>query len=213
MAARSWPRSQAAATCAKMHWQPPALRFDEHKAIRRRPISRCMRYARPCPITGAARPGQAWHRACWRLNGARAAAASSLASLVASRSTPTLPVEQRPTEPPRVPTATAREYSLADSRSAFRNSSLRCMPQAAAEVAITDRNNLFARVKFYKAAAAAGIKPIAGADGGPRGRRRGAVETDNVLPRRCRVLARQLLSRALEGLRHDGVVLRSQCCR
>ena len=31
-------------------------------------------------------------------------------------------------------------------------------------VAITDRNNLFAMVKFYKAAEGAGIKPVVGAD-------------------------------------------------
>ena len=31
-------------------------------------------------------------------------------------------------------------------------------------LAITDRNNLFALVKFYKAAESVGIKPIAGAD-------------------------------------------------
>ena len=31
-------------------------------------------------------------------------------------------------------------------------------------LAVTDRNNLFALVKFYRAAEKAGIKPIAGAD-------------------------------------------------
>jgi uncharacterized membrane protein YkvA (DUF1232 family) len=40
----------------------------------------------------------------------------------------------------------------------------RCVAHAQPAVAVTDQNNLFALVKFYKAAEGAGIKPIAGAD-------------------------------------------------
>ena len=76
-------------------------------------------------------------------------------------------------------------------------------------VAVTDRNNLFALVKFYKAAESVGIKPIAGADvlvadGG---------DAPSLLTLLCRdrtgyLSLSRLLSRAwLEGHRGDGVAI------
>ena len=56
------------------------------------------------------------------------------------------------------------EYSLADSTIRVPELVARCAALEQPAVAITDRNNLFALVKFYKAAEAAGVKPIAGAD-------------------------------------------------
>ncbi|SVC96913.1 uncharacterized protein METZ01_LOCUS349767, partial [marine metagenome] len=56
------------------------------------------------------------------------------------------------------------EYSIADSvvrvPQLIRAARRARMPA----VAVTDRSNLFAMVKFYKAAIAQGIKPIIGAD-------------------------------------------------
>ena len=79
-------------------------------------------------------------------------------------------------------------------------------------VAVTDQNNLFALVKFYKAAEAAGIKPIAGADLLARRRRRSApTRADAAVPRPRRATSpcRGCSSRAwMEGHRGDGVVVR-----
>ncbi|KAF1710375.1 DNA polymerase III subunit alpha [Pseudoxanthomonas kalamensis DSM 18571] len=82
-------------------------------------------------------------------------------------------------------------------------------------LAVTDRNNLFALVKFYKAAEAVGIKPIAGADvmvadGGD------APSTMTLL---CRdregyLSLSRLLTRAwLEGHRGDGVAIEPEWLR
>jgi len=76
-------------------------------------------------------------------------------------------------------------------------------------LAVTDRNNLFALVKFYKAAEAVGIKPIAGADvmiadGG---------DAPSMLTLLCRdntgyLSLSRLLTRAwMEGQRSDGVAI------
>ncbi|MFT3754402.1 MAG: DNA polymerase III subunit alpha [Pseudoxanthomonas sp.] len=76
-------------------------------------------------------------------------------------------------------------------------------------LAVTDRNNLFALVKFYKAAESVGIKPIAGADvmvadGG---------DAPSLLTLLCRdrsgyLSLSRLLSRAwMEGQRGDGVAI------
>ncbi|MFT3763066.1 MAG: DNA polymerase III subunit alpha [Pseudoxanthomonas sp.] len=76
-------------------------------------------------------------------------------------------------------------------------------------LAVTDRNNLFALVKFYKAAESVGIKPIAGADvmvadGG---------DAPSLLTLLCRdregyLSLSRLLTRAwLEGHRADGVAI------
>ncbi|MBW8824497.1 MAG: DNA polymerase III subunit alpha [Xanthomonadales bacterium] len=56
------------------------------------------------------------------------------------------------------------EYSLIDSTIRLDGLVQRCVELGLPAVAVTDRNNLFALVKFYKLAEAAGLKPIAGAD-------------------------------------------------
>ncbi|HRP72260.1 MAG TPA: DNA polymerase III subunit alpha [Luteimonas sp.] len=56
------------------------------------------------------------------------------------------------------------EYSLADSTIRIPDLVQRCAALGQPSVAITDRNNLFSLVKFYRAAEGAGIKPVAGAD-------------------------------------------------
>ena len=104
------------------------------------------------------------------------------------------------------------EYSLADSTIRIPELVQRCVAQGQPAVAMTDRNNMFALVKFYKAAESAGIKPIAGADI--------HVAEGDETPWQLTLLCRdnsgylalsRLLSRAwMEGQRHDGVVVRPQ---
>jgi len=104
------------------------------------------------------------------------------------------------------------EYSLADSTIRIPDLVKRCVAHGQPAVALTDRNNLFALVKFYKAAEGAGIKPIAGAD-------IQLAEGDEA-PWKLTLLCRdrsgylslsKLLTRAwMEGQRHDGVVVRPQ---
>ena len=68
------------------------------------------------------------------------------------------------------------EYSLTDSTIRIPELVGRCAALGMPAVAITDTSNLFALVKFYKAAEPAGLKPVAGADlwlshdGGPPSR-------------------------------------------
>ncbi|MCI4566850.1 DNA polymerase III subunit alpha [Lysobacter sp. CFH 32150] len=107
------------------------------------------------------------------------------------------------------------EYSLLDSTIRIAELVGRCVALGQPAVAITDQNNLFALVKFYKAAEAAGIKPIAGADV--------LLADGNESPTRLTLLCRdrdgylslsRLLTRAwMEGHRHDGVVLRPEWLR
>ena len=79
-------------------------------------------------------------------------------------------------------------------------------------LAVTDRNNLFALVKFYKAAEAVGIKPIAGADVLVAA----GSEPSAPLTLLCRdhsgyLSLSRLLSRAwMEGQRGDGVAIDPQ---
>ncbi len=104
------------------------------------------------------------------------------------------------------------EYSLADSTIRVPELVARCAALGQPAVAITDRNNLFALVKFYRAAEAQGIKPVAGADV--------FLAEGDEAPSRLTLLCRdhagylalsRLLTRAwMEGHRHDGVVLRPQ---
>ncbi|MFC3717152.1 DNA polymerase III subunit alpha [Luteimonas soli] len=104
------------------------------------------------------------------------------------------------------------EYSLSDSTIRIPELVARCVELGQPAVAITDRNNLFALVKFYRAAEAKGIKPIAGADV--------FVAEGDEAPTRLTLLCRdhagyltlsRLLTQAwMEGQRHDGVVLRPQ---
>ena len=56
------------------------------------------------------------------------------------------------------------EYSLVDSTVRIAALMERCAADGMPAVALTDQNNLFGMVKFYKKALAAGIKPIIGAD-------------------------------------------------
>ena len=56
------------------------------------------------------------------------------------------------------------EYSLTDSTLRIASLVQRCAELGLPAVAITDTSNLFALVKFYKAAESAGLKPICGAD-------------------------------------------------
>ncbi|HTL14077.1 MAG TPA: DNA polymerase III subunit alpha [Thermomonas sp.] len=102
------------------------------------------------------------------------------------------------------------EYSLADSTIRIPELVAACAARGLPAVAVTDQNNLFALVKFYKQAEKAGIKPLAGADL--------LVAEGTAAPSRLTVLCRdqsgylslsQLLTRAwLEGHRVDGVVVR-----
>jgi len=107
------------------------------------------------------------------------------------------------------------EYSLADSTIRIAEMVKRCVALGQPAVALTDINNLFATVKFYKAAEAAGLKPIIGADIG--------LADGNEAPSRMTLLCRdrsgyltlsRLLSRAwMEGHRVDGVAVRPQWLR
>jgi DNA polymerase-3 subunit alpha len=56
------------------------------------------------------------------------------------------------------------EYSLVDSTVRIGSLMERCAADGMPAVAMTDQNNLFAMVKFYRKAVAAGLKPIIGAD-------------------------------------------------
>src|SRR5690606_1419931 len=56
------------------------------------------------------------------------------------------------------------EYSLTDSSIRIPELVSRCAALGLPAVAVTDTSNLFALVKFYKAAEGAGLKPLAGAD-------------------------------------------------
>jgi DNA polymerase-3 subunit alpha len=107
------------------------------------------------------------------------------------------------------------EYSLVDSTIRIGELVRRCVALGQPAVAITDQNNLFSLVKFYKAAEGAGIKPIAGADV--------LLADADDAPSRMTLLCRdhagyltlsRLLTRAwMEGHRHDGVVLRPDWLR
>ena len=88
-------------------------------------------------------------------------------------------------------------------------------PEYQPAVALTDVNNLFAAVKFYKKAEGAGIKPILGADI--------ELADGNETPSRMTLLCRdrdgyltlsRLLSRMwMEGHRTDGVAMRPEWLR
>ncbi|RZA16344.1 MAG: PHP domain-containing protein, partial [Lysobacteraceae bacterium] len=109
-----------------------------------------------------------------------------------------------------VPLHLHSEYSLVDSTIRIPELVAACVERGLPAVAITDQNNLFALVKFYKEAEKAGIKPIAGADV--------LVADGSAAPSRLTLLCRdqdgylslsQLLTRAwMEGHRVDGVVAR-----
>ena len=107
------------------------------------------------------------------------------------------------------------EYSLVDSTVRIKELVSACAARGLPAVAITDQNNLFSLVKFYRAAEGAGIKPIAGADV--------LVADGTAAASRLTLLCRdregylrlsQLLTQGwMEGHRHDGVVIRPQWLR
>ena len=106
------------------------------------------------------------------------------------------------------------EYSLVDSTVRIKELVSACAARGLPAVAITDQNNLFSLVKFYRAAEGAGIKPIAGADV--------LVADGTAAASRLTLLCRdregylrlsQLLTQAwhLQGLRCDGSQLNLVC--
>ncbi|GAB3727649.1 DNA polymerase III subunit alpha [Luteimonas pelagia] len=104
------------------------------------------------------------------------------------------------------------EYSLVDSTIRVDRLVSRCVELGQPAVAITDRNNLFALVKFYRAAEARGIKPIAGADVMVAGDGEAAWPVTLLCRDRDGYLAlSRLLTRAwMEGHRTDGVAVRPE---
>ena len=102
------------------------------------------------------------------------------------------------------------EFSLTDSTLRLAALVQRCAELGLPAVGVTDTSNLFALVKFYKAAEAAGLKPVCGADV--------FVAEDGQAPARLTLLCQnrdgflslsRLLSRAfLEGHRGDFVAVR-----
>ena len=104
------------------------------------------------------------------------------------------------------------EYSLIDSTLRIAQLVQRCVELGQPAVAVTDASNLFALVKFYKAAEARGLKPIAGADLW--------VAEDGQPPARLTMLCQnragflslsRLISRAfLEGHRGDFVAIKPE---
>ncbi|MEI2455932.1 DNA polymerase III subunit alpha [Lysobacter firmicutimachus] len=107
------------------------------------------------------------------------------------------------------------EYSLADSTIRIGDLVKRCVAHGQPAVALTDLDNLFAAVKFYKACEGAGVKPIIGADV--------HLADGNEAASRLTLLCRdrggyltlsRLLTRAwMEGHRTEGVVLRPEWLR
>ena len=107
------------------------------------------------------------------------------------------------------------EFSLADSTIRIGELVKRCASLGQPAVAVTDIDNLFATVKFVKAAEGAGIKPIIGADIG--------LADGNEAASRLTLLCRdhtgyltlsRLLSRMwMEGHRTEGVILRPEWLR
>ena len=102
------------------------------------------------------------------------------------------------------------EYSLTDSTLRIAQLVQRCVELNLPAVAVTDTSNLFALVKFFKAAEGAGLKPVAGADL--------YLAEDGQPPARVTVLCQdrngflslsRLITRAfLEGHRGDFVAIR-----
>ena len=107
------------------------------------------------------------------------------------------------------------EYSLADSTIRIPELVARCVAHGQPSVAITDRNNLFALVKFYREAEGAGLKPVAGADVQVADGDEAAWPLTLLCRDREGYLAlSRLLTRAwMEGQRHDGVVVRPEWLR
>lgn len=107
------------------------------------------------------------------------------------------------------------EFSLADSTIRIDELVKRCVALGQPAVALTDVNNLFGAVKFYRKAEAAGIKPILGADIGLAD----GNEATSRLTLLCRdhtgylTLSRLLSRMWMEGHRNDSVALRPEWLR
>ncbi len=107
------------------------------------------------------------------------------------------------------------EFSLVDSTIRVNELVKRCVMLGQPAVALTDVNNLFAAVKFYRAAEQAGVKPILGADVGLAD----GNEASSRLTLLCRdhtgylTLSRLLSRMWMEGHRTDSVALRPEWLR
>ncbi|QDH70642.1 DNA polymerase III subunit alpha [Marilutibacter alkalisoli] len=107
------------------------------------------------------------------------------------------------------------EYSLADSTVRIGELVKRCVEHGQPAVAITDIDNVFAAVKFYRKAEGAGIKPIIGADIGLAD----GNEPTSRLTLLCRdregylTLSRLLTRVWMEGHRTDSVAMRPEWLR
>ncbi|MEO6171284.1 MAG: PHP domain-containing protein, partial [Lysobacter sp.] len=107
------------------------------------------------------------------------------------------------------------EFSLVDSTIRVDELVKRCVALGQPAVALTDVNNLFAAVKFYRKAEDAGIKPILGADIGLAD----GNEASSRLTLLCRdhtgylTLSRLLSRMWMEGHRTDSVALRPEWLR
>ncbi len=101
------------------------------------------------------------------------------------------------------------EYSLTDSTLRIAPLVQRCAERGLPAVAVTDTSNLFALVKFYKAAEGAGLKPICGADLYLAQDSQGAARVTLLCQNRNGFLSlSRLISRAfLEGHRGDYVAI------
>ncbi len=105
------------------------------------------------------------------------------------------------------------EYALVDSTVRIKALIAACVEAGMPAVAVTDDSNLFALVKFYRAARAAGIKPLAGCDLWL------AASRDNEPPSRLTVLCQnregylnlsRLVSRAwLDGQQHGHALIQA----
>jgi DNA polymerase-3 subunit alpha len=100
------------------------------------------------------------------------------------------------------------EYSLVDSTVRIKPLMSAAAAQGSPAIALTDQNNLFAMVKFYRAAVARGLKPIIGVDAWLR------AETPDEKPSRLLLLCRdhdgyrnltRLVTRAYREGQHGGI--------
>src|SRR5690606_19227367 len=170
------------------------------------------------PSTGRVRSTAAASRRCarrWRHSARDAASRSSSWRGLVLWPPPSPVAHGSMSAPPFVHLHLHSEYSLADSTIRVGGLVDRCVSLGQPAVALTDLNNLFAAVKFYRKAEGAGIKPILGADV--------KLADGNEAASRMTLLCRdrdgyltlsRLLSRMwLEGHRHDGVVLRPDWLR
>ena len=90
---------------------------------------------------------------------------------------------------------THSQYSMLDSTIRIRDLVERAVQDGASAVALTDHNNMFGAVDFYKAAVKAGIKPIMGAE-------LNLVAEDRTDPEKRRTETIVLLCRNQQGYRN-----------